>query len=346
MGIFHPRPKLITTPTPNSDAPSVLDHRRSSAATTRGGAIEETPTLAKRADELGYHRYCSRAPCDRGARRSLSGGAGGAPRRRDAPHPRRHGRRAAALLQRLPRRRGLRMLEALYPPHRPRHGRAPAGRRGHRAGGRRRRVSRRVAFSGARSGSFCGHLDGTLRPSTPSSRCACSPRWPPRRVWLLGSSDYAARSPRSSGCRSRRALHQPQGGDGNRPAPTPRTFAPGGSRSESMVCTFLILRGDRRGGRAAPRPIDLRRLHMAASNASPGRARLRLLSRGRPNGAERDLEGITARTLPRGDMRVELWRRRSISRAGRGCTGDRQHRSPRGERAPSSRLAGGPMRAR
>src|SRR3954465_9506746 len=110
---------------------SVLDQSPIISGHDARRAIEETLALARRADELGYYRYwlaehhaiaALSGPCPQG----LVGRPGAeeprTPRRRDAAHARRRGRRAAALLQRLSRRGGVPDAgSALSRPHRSRH---------------------------------------------------------------------------------------------------------------------------------------------------------------------------------------------------------------------------------
>jgi alkanesulfonate monooxygenase SsuD/methylene tetrahydromethanopterin reductase-like flavin-dependent oxidoreductase (luciferase family) len=82
--------------------------------------------------------------------------------------------------------------------------------------------------------------------------------------WLLGSSDYRARSPRSSACVSLSRISSAHGGDAvarayrDRYQPSARDPKP-----RSLLCVFVICAKTRAEAERLAASIDLRRLHIA-----------------------------------------------------------------------------------
>ena len=246
---------------------SILDQSPVIAGLGARRAIEETLALARRADELGYHRYwlaehhaiaALADPCPEvllarlGAEtRRMRIGTGG------VLLPYYSAFRTAETF---------RMLEALYP------GRIDLGVG--RAPGGDARTAQAVA-----GGSFpdaarfpqqvwelSALLEGKHQPVRLQPEVDTIPE-----VWLLGSSDYSGALAAELGLPFAFAhFINPRGGD--EVARLYReNFKPGGKRTEPrvIVCTFAILAETDEDAERLAAPIDLRRLHMALNIDSP-----------------------------------------------------------------------------
>jgi luciferase family oxidoreductase group 1 len=251
---------------------SVLDQSPIISGHDARRAIEETLALARRADELGYHRYwlaehhaiaALADPCPEvlvarlGAEtRRMRIGTGG------VLLPYYSAFRVAE---------AFRMLEALYP------GRIDLGIG--RAPGGDARTAQAVAGGGFPDAShfpeqiwqLCGHLDRTLplehpfKPVRVQPEVATAPE-----VWLLGSSDYSGALAAQLGLPFSFAhFINPHGGEQVARAYR-QNFRPGREQApRSMVCTFLICAETDEEAERLAAPIDLRRLHMALNIDSP-----------------------------------------------------------------------------
>jgi luciferase family oxidoreductase group 1 len=248
---------------------SILDQSPVIGALGARRAIEETIALARRADELGYHRYwlaehhaiaALADPCPEvlvarlGAEtRRIRVGTGG------VLLPYYSAFRTAETF---------RMLEALYP------GRIDLGIG--RAPGGDARTARAVAGGHFPDASDfpqqVWELAALLEGTFPEKH----PRLQPEvetipEVWLLGSSDYSGALAAELGLPFAFAhFINPRGGDGVSRLYR-ENFKPSGRRSTPrvIVCTFAIVaQSDEEAERLAA-PIDLRRLHMALDIDSP-----------------------------------------------------------------------------
>lgn len=251
---------------------SVLDQSPIISGHDARRAIEETLALARRADELGYHRYwlaehhaiaALADPCPEllvarlGAQtKRLRVGTGG------VLLPYYSAFRVAE---------AFRMLEALYP------GRIDLGIG--RAPGGDARTAQAVAGGGFPDAShfpqqiwqLAGHLDGTLPDDHPFKRVRVQPEVPTApELWLLGSSDYSGALAAQLGLPFSFAhFINPRGGEEVARAYRAH-FRPGRERTpRTMVCTFLICAETDAEAERLAAPIDLRRLHMALNIDSP-----------------------------------------------------------------------------
>ena len=251
---------------------SILDQSPILSGASAREAIEQTLSLARRADELGYYRYwlaehhaiaALADPCPEvllarlGAEtRSLRVGTGG------VLLPYYSAFRTAETF---------RMLEALYP------GRIDLGIG--RAPGGDARTAQAVAGGGFPDAAqfpqqiwqLAGHLDGTLPADHPFKPVRVQPEVTTApELWLLGSSDYSGALAAQLGLPFSFAhFINPHGGDA-----VTRTyrehFRPGReSAPRAMVCTFLICAETDEEAERLAAPIDLRRLHMALNIDSP-----------------------------------------------------------------------------
>jgi luciferase family oxidoreductase group 1 len=235
-------------------------------------AVEETLALARRAEELGYHRYwlaehhaiaALADPCPEvllarlGAEtKNLRVGTGG------VLLPYYSAFRTAE---------SFRMLEALYP------GRIDLGIG--RAPGGDPRTAHAVSGGGFPDASrfpeqvqeVVAHLDGTLPKGHPFHGVRVQPEVEGApQVWLLGSSDYSGALAAELGLPFSFAhFINPRGGDAVARHYRSR-FKPGRDASpQVMVCTFAICAESDEEARRLAAPIDLRRLHMALNIDSP-----------------------------------------------------------------------------
>jgi luciferase family oxidoreductase group 1 len=251
---------------------SVLDQSPVLSGLGARRAIEETLALARRADELGYHRYwlaehhaiaALADPCPEvlvarlGAEtRRIRVGTGG------VLLPYYSAFRTAE---------AFRMLEALYP------GRTDLGVG--RAPGGDQRTAQAVSGGGFPDAShfpeqlwqLCAHLDGSLPAEHPFRRVRVQPEVETApEVWLLGSSDYSGALAAQLGLPYSYAhFINPRGGE----AVTRfyrENFKEGREKTPRvMVCTFLICAETDAEAERLAAPIDLRRLHMALNVDSP-----------------------------------------------------------------------------
>lgn len=235
--------------------------------------MQATLALARRADQLGYHRYwlaehhaiaALADPCPEvllarlGAEtRRLRVGTGG------VLLPYYSAFKVAEVF---------RMLEALYPGRVDLGlGRAPGGdqRTAHAVGGGQ--------FPSAddfpqRVWELVGHLDGTLPDDHPHKRVRVQPGGDTApEVWLLGSSDYSGALAAQLGLRFAFAhFINAKGGDAvtrayrERFQPSARENAPA-----ALVCVFLICAETDAQAERLAASIDLRRLHMALNLDTP-----------------------------------------------------------------------------
>jgi len=251
---------------------SILDQSPVISGQDARRAIEATLVLARRADQLGYHRYwlaehhaiaALADPCPEvlvarlGAEtRRLRVGTGG------VLLPYYSAFRVAE---------AFRMLEALYP------GRIDLGIG--RAPGGDSRTARAVAGGGFPDAAqfpeqvwqLVGHLDGTLPDDHPFKAVRVQPEVPGApQVWLLGSSDYSGALAAQLGLPFSFAhFINPRGGDAVARAYR-QGFRPGREQKPSViVCTFLICADTDEEAERLAAPIDLRRLHMALNIDSP-----------------------------------------------------------------------------
>ena len=242
---------------------SILDQSPVIAGVGARRAIEETIALAKRADELGYHRYwlaehhaiaALADPCPEvllarlGAEtKRMRVGTGG------VLLPYYSAFRTAETF---------RMLEALYP------GRIDLGI-GRAPGGDMRTAQ---AVGGGRfpdASDFpqqVSHLkdllEGTARPVRLQPEVDTVPE-----IWLLGSSDYSGALAAELGVSFAFAhFINPRGGD-----VVTRLYKENfkGDKANAIVCTFAIVAETDEEAERLAAPIDLRRLHMALNVDSP-----------------------------------------------------------------------------
>ncbi len=226
-------------------------------------AIEETLALARRADELGYHRYwlaehhaiaALADPCPEillarlGAEtRRMRIGTGG------VLLPYYSAFRTAE---------SFRMLEALYP------GRIDLGIG--RAPGGDARTAQAVAGGGFPDAArfpeqvfeLKSLLEGSHRPVRLQPEVDTAPQ-----IWLLGSSDYSGALAAQLGLSFAFAhFINPRGGD-----LVTRAYKENfkGDKPRAIVCTFAILAETDEEAQRLAAPIDLRRLHMALNIDSP-----------------------------------------------------------------------------
>ena len=236
-------------------------------------AIEETLALARRADQLGYHRYwlaehhaiaALADPCPEvllarlGAETTrIRVGTGG------VLLPYYSAFRTAE---------SFRMLEALYPGRVDLGiGRAPGGdaRTAQAVGGGRIPDAERFP---QQVWELVAHLDGTLPEEHPFKRLRVQPEGPTApEVWLLGSSDYSGALAAQLGLPFSFAhFINPRGGEqvttfyranfqASQREPVPRT----------LVCTFAICGESDEDAERLAGAIDLRRVHMALGVDSP-----------------------------------------------------------------------------
>ena len=252
---------------------SVLDQSPVIGALGARRAIEETLALARRADELGYHRYwlaehhaiaALADPCPEvllarlGAEtRRMRIGSGG------VLLPYYSAFRLAETF---------RMLEALYPGRIDLGiGRAPGGsaRTAQAVGGGTLPDARHFP---EQVWQLIGHLHGGLPDDHPFRRVRLQPEVDTApEIWLLGSSDYSGALAAELGLPYAFAhFINPNGGD------TITQFyrenfkaSKTGAKPRVIVCTFAICaESDAQAERLAA-PIDLRRLHMALDIDSP-----------------------------------------------------------------------------
>src|SRR5256885_6647639 len=251
---------------------SVLDQSPVISGLGARRALEETITLARRVEELGYERYwlaehhaiaALADPCPEillarlGAEtRRLRIGTGG------VLLPYYSAFRVAE---------SFRMLEALYP------GRIDLGIG--RAPGGDARTAQAVAGGGFPDAShfpqqlleLIGHLDGTLEAAHPFKRVRLQPEVETApEVWLLGSSDYSGALAAQLGVAFAFAhFINPRGGDAV--ARSYRSnFSPlRDKHPRVIVCTFAICAPTDEEAERLAAPIDLRRLHMALNIDSP-----------------------------------------------------------------------------
>jgi luciferase family oxidoreductase group 1 len=264
---------------------SILDQSPIISGHSAAQAIEETLKLARRADELGYHRYwlaehhaigALADPCPEillarlGAEtRRIRVGTGG------VLLPYYSAFKVAEVF---------RMLEALYP------GRIDLGIG--RAPGGDQRTARAVGggrFPDAEQfpqqvWELVGYLDGTLPEDHPDRRVRVQPegrvagRVAPE-VWLLGSSDYSGLLAAQLGLRFSFAhFINAHGGDAVMHAykerfqaraedtvgPAPREAGP-----HTALCCFVICAATDDQAERLARVVDLRRLHMALNQDLP-----------------------------------------------------------------------------
>lgn len=251
---------------------SILDQSPILSGQGARAAVEATLALARRADELGYHRYwlaehhaiaALADPCPEvllarlGAEtRRMRVGTGG------VLLPYYSAFRVAE---------AFRMLEALYP------GRVDLGIG--RAPGGDARTAQAVSGGGFPDAErfpeqvwqLAAHLDGTLPANHPFARVRLQPEVPTApEMWLLGSSDYSGALAAELGLAFSFAhFINPQGGDLVTRAYRER-FKPGREKTpRAMVCTFAICAETDAEAERLAAPIDLRRLHMALNIDSP-----------------------------------------------------------------------------
>ncbi|MEK6243733.1 MAG: LLM class flavin-dependent oxidoreductase [Pseudomonadota bacterium] len=264
---------------------SVLDQSPIISGHSAAQAIEETLRLARRADELGYHRYwlaehhaigALADPCPEillarmGAEtRRIRVGTGG------VLLPYYSAFKVAEIF---------RMLEALYP------GRIDLGIG--RAPGGDQRTARAVGgghFPDAEQfpqqvWELIGYLDGTLPDDHPNRKVRVQPEGQivgqiAPELWLLGSSDYSGLLAAQLGVRFSFAhFINAQGGDlvmrayrerfqardASSAGPAPRETAP-----HAGLCCFVICAATDDEAERLARVVDLRRLHMALNQDLP-----------------------------------------------------------------------------
>ena len=260
---------------------SVLDQSPIISGHSAAQAIEETLRLARRADELGYHRYwlaehhaigALADPCPEillarlGAEtKRIRVGTGG------VLLPYYSAFKVAEIF---------RMLEALYP------GRIDLGIG--RAPGGDQRTARAVGGGHVPDAEqfpqqvweLVGYLDGTLPDDHPNRHVRVQPEGPGApELWLLGSSDYSGLLAAQLGVRFSFAhFINAQGGDvvmhaykerfqardSNTVGPAPREAEP-----HSALCCFVICAATDDEAERLARVVDLRRLHMALNQDLP-----------------------------------------------------------------------------
>jgi len=235
-------------------------------------AVAETLALARRADELGYHRYWLAEhhaiaalgdPCPEillarlGAEtRKLRVGTGG------ILLPYYSAFRTAE---------SFRMLEALYP------GRIDLGIG--RAPGGDARTAHAVSGAGFPDAArfpeqvqeLVAHLDGTLPRGHPFHGVRVQPEVETRpEVWLLGSSDYSGVLAAELGLAFAFAhFINPRGGETVTQFYRSRFKLGREATPRVIVCTFAICAGSDAEAERLAAPIDLRRLHMALNVDTP-----------------------------------------------------------------------------
>jgi luciferase family oxidoreductase group 1 len=246
---------------------SILDQSPVISGLGARRAIEETLALARRADELGYHRYwlaehhaiaALADPCPEvllarlGAEtRRIRVGTGG------VLLPYYSAFRVAETF---------RMLEALYP------GRIDLGVG--RAPGGDARTAQAVAGGGFPDAShfpkqvweLAALLENEHRPVRLQPEVETVPE-----VWLLGSSDYSGALAAELGLSFAFAhFINPRGGE-MVSRMYRENFKPNGKRTQArvIVCTFAIVAETDEEAERLAAPIDLRRLHMALNIDSP-----------------------------------------------------------------------------
>ena len=237
-------------------------------------ALEETIALARRADELGYHRYwlaehhaiaALADPCPEillarlGAEtRRIRIGSGG------VLLPYYSAFRTAE---------SFRMLEALYPGRIDLGvGRAPGGdaRTAQAVGGGKFPDSDRFP---EQVWELVGHLEGTLPADHPFKRVRLQPEVDGvPQVWLLGSSDFSGALAAQLGLPFAFA-HFINARGGDEVARFYRDNFKGKGKPNVIVCTFLICGETDEEAERLAASIDLRRLHMALNldSAVPNR---------------------------------------------------------------------------
>ena len=251
---------------------SVLDQSPIISGHDAARAIAETLALAKRVEELGYHRYwlaehhaigALADPCPEvllarlGAEtKRMRIGTGG------VLLPYYSAFRTAE---------AFRMLEALYP------GRIDLGIG--RAPGGDARTAQAVAGGGFPDASrfpeqiwqLCGHLDDALPADHPFKPVRVQPEVKTApEVWLLGSSEYSGALAAQLGLPYAFAhFINARGGDDMARAYR-AGFREGREKAPRvMVCTFLICAETDAEAERLAAPIDLRRVHMALNIDSP-----------------------------------------------------------------------------
>ena len=252
---------------------SILDQSPVISGGTPAQAVQATLELARRGEELGYHRYwlaehhaiaALADPCPEVLLARLGAetnciriGTGG------VLLPYYSAFKVAEVF---------RMLEALYP------GRVDLGIG--RAPGGDQRTAHAVAggqFPSAddfpqRVWELVGHLDGTLPDDHPHRRVRVQPGGDTApQVWLLGSSDYSGLLAAQLGLRFAFAhFINAKGGDAvtraycERFQPSARERAPA-----AIVCVFAICAATDAEAERLAASIDLRRLHMALNMDTP-----------------------------------------------------------------------------
>ena len=235
-------------------------------------AIEETLALARRVDELGYHRYwlaehhaiaALADPCPEvllarlgNETRRLRVGTGG------VLLPYYSAFRVAETF---------RMLEALYPGRIDLGvGRAPGGnqRTAHAVGGG---VLPDARDFPQQVWQLREHFHGSLPDDHPFKRVRLQPEVETApQIWLLGSSDYSGALAAELGLPFAFAhFINPHGGEAVAQAYRQGFKSFMGSKAEVIVCTFAICAESEADAERLAAPIDLRRLHMALDIDSP-----------------------------------------------------------------------------
>ena len=251
---------------------SILDQSPIIQGSGAQRAIRETLALARRADELGYHRYwlaehhaiaALADPCPElllarlGAEtKRMRVGTGG------VLLPYYSAFRTAE---------SFRMLEALYP------GRVDLGIG--RAPGGDARTAQAVAGGGFPDAarfpeqvqSVVAHLDGTLPQGHPFQGLRVQPEVEGApEVWLLGSSDYSGVLAAELGLPFSFAhFINPRGGETVAQFYRSRFRRGREAKPRVMVCTFAICAASDEEAERLAAPIDLRRLHMALNIDAP-----------------------------------------------------------------------------
>jgi luciferase family oxidoreductase group 1 len=251
---------------------SVLDQSPVISGLGARRAIEETLALARRAEELGYHRYwlaehhaiaALADPCPEvllarlGAEtKRLRVGTGG------VLLPYYSAFRVAETF---------RMLEALYPGRVDLGvGRAPGGsqRTAHAVGGGMLPDARDFP---QQVWQLREHFHGSLPEDHPFKRVRLQPEVDTApQIWLLGSSDYSGALAAELGLPFAFAhFINPHGGEAVTRAYREGFKSFNGGKPEVIVCTFAICAESEADAERLAAPIDLRRLHMALDIDSP-----------------------------------------------------------------------------
>jgi len=251
---------------------SVLDQSPVISGLGARRAIEATLALARRADELGYHRYwlaehhaiaALADPCPEvllarlGAEtKRLRVGTGG------VLLPYYSAFRVAETF---------RMLEALYPGRIDLGiGRAPGGSQltAHAVGGGMLPDARDFP---QQVWQLREHFHGSLPDDHPFKRVRLQPEVDTApQIWLLGSSDYSGALAAELGLPFAFAhFINPNGGEAVAQAYRERFKPFKDSKPEVIVCTFAICAESEAEAERLAAPIDLRRLHMALDIDSP-----------------------------------------------------------------------------